>query len=73
MEKHPPSETIDENYNTPVSNGTILLHLSIFDQINGQHIKNAAMRTHGSYGPSGLDTNEWRRILTHFGQQSVEI
>ena len=30
------------------------------------------MTTHGSHGPSGLDANEWRRILTHFGQQSVE-
>ena len=73
MEKQPPSETIDENYNTPVSNGTIFLHPSIFDQINGQHIKQAAMRTHGSHGPSGLDANERRCILKHFGQQSVEI
>ena len=31
------------------------------------------MRTHGLHGPSGLDANEWTRILTHFGQQSVEI
>ena len=31
------------------------------------------MTTHGSHGPSALDANEWRRILTHFGQQSVEI
>ena len=31
------------------------------------------MRTHGSHGLSGLDANEWRRILTPFGQQSVEI
>ena len=31
------------------------------------------MRTHGSHGPSGLDRNDWRRILTHFGHQSVEI
>ena len=31
------------------------------------------MRTHGAHGPSGLDANEWRRNLTHFGQQSVEI
>ena len=73
IEKHPPSEPINENYNTPVSNETIPFHPSIFDQINGQHIKKAAMRTHGSHGPSGLDANEWRRILTHFGQQSVEI
>ena len=31
------------------------------------------MRTHGAHGPSGLDANEWRRNLTHFGQQSVEF
>ena len=31
------------------------------------------MRTHGSHGPSGVDENEWRRNLTYFGQQSVEI
>ena len=73
IEKHPQSEPINENYITPVSNETIPFHPSIFDQINGQHIKKAAMRTHGSHGPSGLDANEWRRILTHFGQQSVEI
>ena len=24
-------------------------------------------------GSSGLDANDWRRILTHFGQQVVEI
>ena len=33
----------------------------------------AAIRTPGTHGLSGLDANEWRRILTHFGQQSVEI
>ena len=31
------------------------------------------MRTHGSHGPSGFDSNEWRQILTHLGQQSIEI
>ena len=30
------------------------------------------MTTHGSHRPSGLDANERRRILTHFGQQGVE-
>ena len=47
IEKHQPSKPIDENYNTPVSNETIPFHPSIFDQINGQHFKKAAMRTHG--------------------------
>ena len=73
LEKHPPSEPINENYITPVSQETIPFHPSIFHQVNGQHIKKAAMRTHGLHGPSGLDANEWRRILTHFGQKSVEI
>ena len=31
------------------------------------------MRMHGSHGPSSLDANEWRRILTQFGQQLMEI
>ena len=31
------------------------------------------MTTHGSHGHSSLDANEWRRILRHFGQLSVEI
>ena len=65
IEKHPPSEAIDENYITPVSNETIPFHPSKFNQINGQHIEKAAMRTHGSHGPSGLDANDWRRILPH--------
>ena len=73
IEKHPPTKPIYETYITPVSNETVPFHRSIFDQINGQHIKKAAMRTHGSQGSSGLDANDWRRFLTHFGQQSVEI
>ena len=73
IEKHQPSKPIDENYVAPISKETIPFHSSIFDQINGQHIKKAAMRPHGSHGPSGLNANEWRRILTNFGQQSVEI
>ena len=73
IEKHQPSKPIDENYNTPVSNETIPFHPSIFDHINGQHIKKAAVRTHGSHGPSGLNAIEWRRVLTHIGQQSVDM
>ena len=38
IEKHLPSEPIDENCFTPVSDETIPFHPSIFDQTNGQHI-----------------------------------
>ena len=43
IEKHPPSEPIDENYITTVSTETIPFHPLIFDQMNGQHIKKAAI------------------------------
>ena len=46
---------------------------TILHQSQGNNFKKVAMRTHGPHGPSGLDAKEWRRILTHFGQQSVEI
>ena len=52
---------------------TIPFQPSIFDQLNGQYIKKAATKLHGTHGPSDLDAYEWRRVLTHFGQQSVEI
>ena len=73
IEKHPPAEPVNSNHMTPCSEETIPFHSSTFDQINAQKIRKAAMTTHGSHGPTGLDANEWRRILTHFGQQSVEI
>ena len=73
IEKHPPAKPVSSNYITPCSEDTIPFHSSTFDQINPQKIWRAAMTILGSHGPSGLDANEWRRILTHFGQQSVEI
>ena len=56
---------MDDNYIATVSNETIPFHPSVFDQINNQQIKKAAVGTHGSRGPSSFDLNEWRRILTH--------
>ena len=31
------------------------------------------MRAHGSHGPSGLDADEWRKILTNYGQYSIDL
>ena len=31
------------------------------------------MKTHGSHGPSGLDANDWRRILTTFRSSSTDL
>lgn len=45
----------------------------IFDQIDGCAIKQAALRTQGSGGPSGMDSNAWRRLCCSFGKQSDEL
>ena len=34
-------------------------------------IKN--LKTHGSHGPSGLDANEWRTLLTSFKSSSTDL
>ena len=36
---------------------------SIYQQINGEMVRDAALRTKGSGGPSGVDSNGFRRIL----------
>ena len=60
-EKHPPaSEVKDESLlNGPVDR----VPPSIYDLINEQMIYDAAMRTKGSAGPSGMDAELYRRIL----------
>ena len=73
FEKHPPAEPVKSNYITSCSEDTIPFHSSTFDQINAQKIRKAAMTTNSTLGTSGLDAYEWRPMLTHFGQHSVEI
>ena len=54
IEKHPPSEPIEEKYITPVSNEIISFHPTLFDQINGPQIKKPPIRRHGSHELSDL-------------------
>ena len=48
-------------------------HPSIFERINAKTVRKSTPKTHGSHGPSGLDACEWRRIITHFNQTSIEL
>ena len=63
IEEHPPAEPINHNYITSCSEDTTFFHSSTFDQINAQKIMKAAMTTHHSLGPSGLDANAYYRTL----------
>ena len=45
----------------------------MFDSINADAIRSAALKTTGSAGPSGLDTHEWRRFCTAFKGASTGL
>ena len=72
--KHPPSggppdpdTLIDAAFNPPV------VHPVIFDSIQGQTIRSAALHTSGAAGPSGIDAWEWRRLCSSFKSASAAL
>jgi hypothetical protein len=60
-EKHPPSSEIEDEclLNGPLDR----IPPNIFDLINELSIYDAAMKTKGSAGPSGMDADIYRRML----------
>ena len=48
-------------------------HPVIFEALDGALICNAALRTRGAAGPSGLDAFGWRRLCTSFQQASDDL
>ena len=49
------------------------IHPIVFDSIDDNVIRSAAMRTTGSAGPSGVDAHEWRRLCTAFKGASTDL
>lgn len=66
-DKHPRAEevlaraVVDENYK-----GSPSFHPVLFEKITAASVRNAALRTEGSAGPSGIDATGWRRLCTSF-------
>ena len=48
-------------------------HQSTFEKLNASMVRKPAMKTHGSLGPSGLDSNKWRKLLTAFRSSSIDL
>ena len=46
---------------------------TIFDELNGDSIRKAALRTQGAAGISGGDADHWRRMLFSFGDHSQHL
>jgi hypothetical protein len=45
----------------------------IFERLTGESIKQAAMRTNGAAGPSGVDAFGWRRFCSSFKSASTDL
>ena len=72
-EKHSPASCCDDRYIVEKPVNVTPYHPVIFDKIQGRVVRSAAMKTHGSHGPSGVDANEWRRWLSNFNQSSTSL
>ena len=72
LKKHPPGKP-------PVPSALVNAdaivepHPVIFDRIYEDLIRNTAIKTEGSAGPSGLDAVAWRRLCTSFKSCSTDL
>ena len=53
--------------------GSPLLHSVLFEQITGDTIRSAALRTEGSAESSGIGVTGWRRMCTAFHGASMSL
>ena len=68
-EPTPSSEEAIYNHQAPE------VHPVVFEAINAESIRKAALNTHGGAGPSGVDADAWRHMLVsrNFGIASEEL
>ena len=64
--KHPQPGKLNTTALVTTDLDPLEVHSVLFDSLTGQSIRNAALRTRGSAGPSGVDANGWRRMCTGF-------
>ena len=71
--KHP--EPADLNADAIFDQQAPEVHPIVFDSINADSVRSAALNTHGGAGPSGVDADGWRHILVsrNFGLASEEL
>ena len=71
--KHPPPGKLDTAAFVTTDLEPPEVHPILFDCLTGQSIRNAALRTQGSAGPSGVDASGWRRMCTGFHRHSADL
>ena len=72
-QKHPQRHDADPEIMLPDKPGAI--HPIKFDSIDAENVRKAAPKTRGGAGPSGLDTDGWKRIFTsnQFGDSTDDL
>ena len=73
VKKHPPGRPANGTSLVPPNTQTHNVHPVLFDCIDGDGIRNAAIHTNGSAGPSGLDANGWKSLCTSFQNSSSDL
>ena len=73
QDKHPAGSLPDPSSLLTSSPESDLFNPIIFESLNADSIQRAAMHTHGSAGPSGLDSFAWRRLCSSFGVVSHDL
>ena len=64
ISKHPQGQKVHSGSIIPIE--PEVPHPVIFDPIDSNAIRSAALRVTGSAGPSGMDAHAWRRLCTEF-------
>ena len=59
-------------WNSDVENRDLPYHPSVYKNTSTEKVKQAALKTLGSHGPSGPDADEWR-LLTSFDKSSTDL
>ena len=71
--KHPPAADVHQEALITTTNEPPEVHPVLFDCLTSQSIRNAALRTQGSAGPSGVDAAGWKRLCSAFHKDSGDL
>ena len=72
--KHPArNPAVPSAVTMPISSSQDPSHFILFDQLDGQLIRETALKTERAAGPSGLDTAGWKRLCTSFQSASSDL
>ena len=72
-EKHPPGRSVELHAVLPREESDLTPHPVLFEGLDADAIRRAALRTEGAAGLSGIDAAGWRRMCCSFGRASSDL